>query len=515
MPTFRTGFPEVGVENSAKACHTSGMEFTPTAEQDAIIAAARTGENVVVTAVAGSGKTSTLKLIAADRPATSFLMLAFGKDIQLSFEAANLPNVEARTAHSLAWHHCTAHHPHIMRRQGKMGKGYDCPIKPWHMPSHLGLPAARTFEADGEPRVITGKSLLSMVNASVTRFCRTADEQITAFHVVREFENSADQAIFAKFLLPFVQKVWGDLTSPTGILSTTGDHYLKQWSLDCPQLPFDCILFDEAQDADPAIAHVVEAQRRQVIMVGDASQAIYGWRGAVDALSRFTASHRLSLTQSFRFGPAIAEFANRFLNALEAEVRVVGFEQVASAITTGLDADAILCRSNAGVIEYAIEMLGAGKRVAIAGGTDDLKSFIRAAKKLMDIEATGKGFCGHAELGAFKSWTDAVEHAGTEEGSDIRIKVNLIQQYGADFLIDLLDKLVDVKKADPADYDVVISTAHKAKGLEWDSVMIGSDFKLPKVEGELPSAADLMLMYVAVTRAKLNLNPGILGMLAL
>jgi superfamily I DNA/RNA helicase len=81
--------------------------------------------------------------------------------------------------------------------------------------------------------------------------------------------------------------MWADLTSPTGIMETSGDHYLKVWSLDCPQLAWDVILFDEAQDADPAIAHVVENQSRQVIMVGDASQAIYGWRGAVDALSKF------------------------------------------------------------------------------------------------------------------------------------------------------------------------------------------------------------------------------------
>lgn len=490
------------------------MEFTPTAEQNLITAAADTGENVVVTAVAGSGKTSTLKLIAASRPGTDFLYLAFGKDIQTAMDKV-LPNVESRTAHSLAYRYCKDNHPHVIARLNFKGQGYSCPIKPWSMPRTLGLPNARTFEADGEPRTIKGTALLSMVKASVTRFCRTADAKISAFHVVREFENDADQRIFANFLLPFVTKFWADLTSPAGTFETNGDHYLKVWSLDCPQLPYATILFDEAQDADPAIAHVVENQDRQVIMVGDASQAIYGWRGAVDALSKFNAPHRLTLTQSFRFGPAIADFANRFLNALRAEVRVIGFDKVNSAVTTGMDADAVLCRSNAGVIEYAIDFLGRGKRVAIAGGTDDLKSFVRAAKKLMDIEATGKGFCGHGELGAFATWTDAVEHAGTEDGSDLRIRVKLVETYGADFLIELLDKLVDVKKAKPGSYDVVISTAHKAKGLEWDSVLIGNDFRLPAVEGDIPSDADLMLMYVAVTRAKVNLNPGNLGMLAL
>jgi superfamily I DNA/RNA helicase len=493
------------------------MEFTPTQEQDKITDAADTGANVVVTAVAGSGKTSTLKLIGAKRPATSFLYLAFGKDIQREMEGV-LPNVEARTAHSLAHRYCKDNHPHVMARLNFKGKGYSCPIKPWSMPSHMGLPNSRPFEdgsnADDPIRVITGKSLLAMVKASVTRFCRTADEQITEWHVVREFDNKTDQAIFARFLLPFVQKMWADLTSPTGIMETSGDHYLKVWSLDCPQLPYDVVLFDEAQDADPAIAHVVENQTRQVIMVGDASQAIYGWRGAVDALSKFAAQPGVincTLTQSFRFGQGIADFANRFLAHLNAPIRVVGNEAKTSTVTFLDTADAILCRSNAGVVEQAIIQLEAGKRVAVAGGTDDLKSFVRAAQKLMDIEATGKGFCGHGELGAFATWTDAVEHAGTEDGSDLRIRVKLVQNYGAAFLLDLLDKLVDAKKADAADYDVVISTAHKAKGLEWDSVKIGPDFKLPAEEGEIPSDADLMLMYVAVTRAMKTLDPGILA----
>jgi ATP-dependent exoDNAse (exonuclease V) beta subunit len=92
------------------------------------------------------------------------------------------------------------------------------------------------------------------------------------------------------------------------------------------------ILFDEAQDADPPSRTLSRTRSRQVIMVGDASQAIYGWRGAVDALSKFEAPHRLTLTQSFRFGNAIADFANRFLDHLNAEVRVVGNEAKDSTV---------------------------------------------------------------------------------------------------------------------------------------------------------------------------------------
>jgi superfamily I DNA/RNA helicase len=74
-----------------------------------------------------------------------------------------------------------------------------------------------------------------------------------------------------------------------------------------PDAPGDFILYDEAQDADPCVAGIVLAQRgKQLIAVGDESQAIYGWRGATDAMKNWPAAHRVALTQSFRFGPAVA-----------------------------------------------------------------------------------------------------------------------------------------------------------------------------------------------------------------
>jgi hypothetical protein len=64
--------------------------------------------------------------------------------------------------------------------------------------------------------------------------------------------------------------------------------------------------------------------------------------------------------------------------------------------------------------------------------------------------------------------------------------------------------------------DVTISTAHKSKGLEWDKVKIGDDFRGPKLneetgETEMPSPEELRVAYVAVTRAAKELDPGSLG----
>ena len=107
-----------------------------------------------------------------------------------------------------------------------------------------------------------------------------------------------------------------------------------------------------------------------------------------------------------------------------------------------------------------------------------------------------------------------------EGGSDLRAMVKLIDDYGPDALISAIDRLVD----EPSDAgnkpmalttakpDVIVSTAHKAKGREWASVLIGEDFYPPKIDetGEQKEAdpGELRLAYVAVTRARLVLDRG-------
>ncbi len=45
-------------------------DLTPTAEQQAVLEAASSGESIAISAAAGSGKTSTLRMIASARPHT-------------------------------------------------------------------------------------------------------------------------------------------------------------------------------------------------------------------------------------------------------------------------------------------------------------------------------------------------------------------------------------------------------------------------------------------------------------
>jgi hypothetical protein len=288
---------------------------------------------------------------------------------------------------------------------------------------------------------------------------------------------------------------------PNGFAKVTPDHYLKMWALTRPSIKGEFIMLDEAQDTNPVLLKVIADQTQQQVIVGDRCQQLYAWRGAVNAMTDFEAKHNLVLSQSFRFGPAVAENANKFLDLLKAPLRLIGFDKIDSKIADAplTDPDAILCRTNATVIQHAMAHQAKGKRVAIVGGTVEIEMFTKGARDLM---AGRSASC--AELAAFSSWGQVQAYAGTDEGADMRVKVKLITDYGVEDILAVCLASVSEQTA-----DIIVTTAHKSKGREWNRVKIAEDFEPPK-EGNEPSHADLCLAYVAVTRAKLELDPGAL-----
>src|SRR5699024_7130148 len=137
---------------------------------------------------------------------------------------------------------------------------------------------------------------------------------------------------------------------------------------------YDTILFDEAQDANPATSHIVLNQKCRKILVGDPHQQIYSFRGADDALNHplLKDSDRLSLTNSWRFGPAVAKVANEVLYAKREPLQVKGLgseDEVASAIDGRFNSNVtVLHRTRAGTISSALSYMQEGKKVYWIGG---------------------------------------------------------------------------------------------------------------------------------------------------
>lgn len=466
------------------------MDFAPTDEQQAILNAFATGENLVIEAGAGTGKTSTLRLLGESTD-ESGLYIAYNKAIQTDAASSFPSNVACRTAHSLAYGGMMQK-PETKALMTRLNS----PLVPYkEMMNILGI----TFYGfEVAPRKqIPGSALVRSTQEAVRRFCNSADDTVNAYHVPKlKGLEDAHQGAYKEHVVRYARKAWEDINQPNGRLRFEHDHYLKIWALTKPQLRYDFILFDEAQDANPVIAKLVEDQTHaQQVMVGDRCQAIYGWRGAVDAMTEFDSEHRLSLSQSFRFGPAVADVANLFLNLLEAPLRLSGFEKIDSVVGRVADPDAILCRTNAMVIEQAMAAQEDDRKVAIVGGTGEIRKFVEAAQCLMRGEKTK-----YADLALFKDWIEVVDYVNSEEGSDLKVMVRMIENYGVEAILKVCRDSVSEEDA-----DLIVSTAHKAKGREWNKVRIASDFRAPE-EGEAPSRPELMLLYVSVTRAKLALD---------
>jgi superfamily I DNA/RNA helicase len=268
------------------------------------------------------------------------------------------------------------------------------------------------------------------------------------------------------------------------------------WSLLNPVLDGDYLMFDEAQDADPLIAAIVQSQPCQQIAVGDRNQAIYGWRGAIDALERWPAAQRLQLTQSWRFGQGIAAEANTWLAVLGSTLRLTGNPALESRIGSAPDAEAVLCRTNAEAVNEVMLAVQAGRRVALVGGASAIVNLARAA-----IQLKQGGGTDHPELFAFNSWRDVQDYAHRDDGNDLRTFVRLVDEVGADRIIAVADQLSDESNA-----ELTVSTCHKTKGRQWSKVRIARDFHRQIFDsgGNLRTLPreDAMLGYVAVTRAQ-------------
>lgn len=463
----------------------------PTPEQQAVVDAYQTGDNLVVEAGAGTGKTTTLKMVAAARPARRGLYVAYNKAIATDAQRTFPDRVKCSTAHSLAY--------------GAVGRLYRHRLNGPRVPARETALILRINEpVKLGDRYLAPQQLARLTMETVDRFCKSADTVPTGYHVPRKprMDDPASMQELRSILVPYAQRAWEDLTSTDGRLRFDHGVYLKMWQLSRPRLPYDYVMLDEAQDANPVIASVVDGQTHtQRIMVGDRSQAIYGWNGAIDAMAKFDGK-RLLLSQSFRFGPQVAREANKWLTVLGADLRLTGFEQISSQIAKLAVPDAVLCRSNAGAMSRAIQRMRDGHRVALVGGGDTIRRLAEAAVKLK----AGLG-CDHPELFAFRTWAEVQDYAENDPaGGDLKVFVKLIDDHGPDEVIDAVTRLTDERYA-----DIVLSTSHKAKGREWDSVQIATDFHKPKDDektgkpGEI-AREEAMLAYVAVTRAKLTLD---------
>ncbi len=123
------------------------------------------------------------------------------------------------------------------------------------------------------------------------------------------------------------------------------------------------------------------------------------------------------------------------------------------------------------------------------------------------------------------------EYIADDSGGDLKLIVNLTKRFGGRAIAAALRNMPSIKNATR-----VYSTAHKVKGLGFESVQLASDFatlgtkcvckhsrnshgvdwkcrqcKCPIYTKDKPTQAELRLLYVAITRAKLSLDKQVIS----
>ncbi|MFD7068300.1 UvrD-helicase domain-containing protein [Streptomyces sp. NPDC059913] len=475
------------------------MSFTPTDEQTRAADHFRAGDHVALQAGAGTGKTSTLALLSRNTNRRG-RYIAYNRAIAHDAATRFPRTVTCKTAHSLAY--AAIGHRYARR--------LDAPRRPaWRTGQDLGI-TKPTCIGD---HALMPTTLSNTVLRTVTRFCHSADLELTNHHVpaLRGLDSPTAHEQLADLVLPYARKAWEDLQRPDeGIVRFDPDHFLKIWSLTNPRIPAEFLLLDEAQDTNPVVEHIFNNQRdhAQLILVGDSAQAIYHWRGAKDVMTAFDGTH-LTLSRSFRFGPRLAEEANRWLAIAQAPIRLTGTDTMPTEIGPLTHPDAILCRTNVGAMKHVMNLLAADIPVALVGGGASLRALALAARELKAGRRTS-----HPELVLFPTWETVQEYATHDPcGRDLQPLVDLVDAHGTDAILTAVSRLTTEDHA-----QVTISTAHKAKGREWARVQIADDFTPPKDTDEQDSQgrpvpgpindSEARLAYVAVTRARTHLDTG-------
>lgn len=469
-----------------------GSGFRPTDEQAEALSYFQSDKSLKINAYAGTGKTSTLQLLANETTRRG-QYIAFNKAIVTEASGKFPQSVNCATTHGLAF---KAVMPRFLGQQTKLlGR-----INANELAEVLGL---KKWRVD-QHHALAPRSQGYIIQETIRRFAQSADHEPNVCHVPQHgaLLSASDETLrlVQDFALRGANHVWSRMLNPDDPLPLGHDGYLKLWALSEPSILADYILLDEAQDTNPVVLDVLKKQQAQMVYVGDKYQQIYEWRGAVNAMEIIETAHNARLTTSFRFGQTLADAANAILSLLGEVIPLRGNPAMTTSIADGWQGATILARTNGATIASVIEALDNNKRPHLVGGNGDLMTMLKGVQELKAGQpSVVPDFFG------FTSWQEVVDFAKSGEGSHLLTFVNLVETRGERQLMWALNRTVAEENA-----DVVISTAHKAKGQEWPSVRLLDDFLKSRANGKEEAVSpvagfepsELRLFYVALTRAK-------------
>ena len=470
------------------------MDYKPTEEQQKIVEVSKSCKVLKVEALAGSGKTSTLELVAEANPVPS-IYLTFNKAMALEAASKFPYHVECKTIHSMAYKVFGAEIRHKLTRP--KGRYVNVAGTASEVAKYYNLKPI--FDSNEEDCAFSSTFLGLLVQQTVNRFEQSGDKKLTEDHVPHK--DISDKCkkfdVYAKSVRTIIsdtaKKLWNDRKDLLSPVLATHDTYLKLYQLTEPKLNYDILYLDEAQDSNQVTLDIVLKQDCRKIIVGDTYQSIYGFRGAVNALDRIEAP-TLKLTTSFRFGQDLADVANNVIRKIK--MKGYGKTEVFSGDkldpTTLPEGSCLLFRSNIAMVKEAINLVSQGVDVDMPANITNIKSAISSATALKSGDLSK---VKHTSLIPFSSWQEFKD--SVEDDPELKGIYDLTK--GSKKELDRKLKILDSNDKTSAKYS--LRTAHGSKGLEWDVVMMMGDFS-DELKTYEHSQQETNLLYVTLTRAK-------------
>jgi superfamily I DNA/RNA helicase len=480
-----------------------------TTEQTAIINS--TG-NITINAVAGSGKTTTLIEYAATRPTGSrILYLAFNKSVKLEaqrkFAARNLHNVKVETAHSLAYKYVVRTNSYKVRPQ-----------------SYKTHEIVELLDLRGNGEKHTEYIIANHITRFITYFCNSDKPKVQELNYLDTISD-AKAISFVQSFYKYIEDGTRLLLSKmnNGEIEITHDFYLKKFQLSRPVLKYDYILFDEGQDASAAMLDIFLNQKATKIIVGDTHQQIYGWRHAVNSLEK-TDFQNFNLSTSFRFHQDIANLANDMLKWKKHIGRQISLAISGKGNTTTEESKATIARSNLGLLLNAINYVTDNRKVKHIYFEGNINSYTYAddGASLYDVLHLYNGYHHSIKDKLIQSMHDLDEledYIDKTGDAQLAMMVEIVKEYGNE-IPGIIKNLKELHTGDEDrnKAEMIFSTVHRAKGMEYDVVHLVNDFikesdlikpQSAKEEGVFDPTKlneEINLLYVAITRTKNKLH---------
>jgi len=472
-------------------------ELSPTLEQQEIIdAALQTDESLLVNALAGAAKTTTLEMICVRMEPQPTLSLAFNKRIAEEM-AKRLPGfVECRTLNSLGhrvWMQSVTNKVILNTK-----KSYE--ILKTQIDALKSNERRDAYDSFADTLKSIGKAKLAgyIPDGKYPQASRlTSSDQF--WESIDEQGLDPDRALVDSALTESIRQAYaGHIDFDDQIYMSTlfGGAF--------PRFPL--VMCDEVQDLSEINHAMLERLVTQrLIAVGDPHQSIYRFRGAkssgMAALKEKFKMREMNLSISFRCPKAVIENA-RFRAphmmwpdwAKEGLVKYLGTWDA----DTIKDNSAIVCRNNAPLFSLAFRLLRKGRGVKLVG-FDIGPNLIRTLSKLGEESLTQEQV--NAAIDRWEAEQLLRKPAGT-----VKDKAECLRVFSS-FGPTLGAAIAYAKDLFAQAGPIQLLSGHKAKGLEWQTVYHLDPWRIPSpfalTDEDLIQEQNVK--YVIETRAKESL----------